>query len=339
MQGRCSAAEAAAVEVYLDKHPDALEKYWSEADWQRFDTGQALDPGMSEQYWQRIADATATPVRVLPFAWQKIAAAVSVLLVLGLSWLVLFNRHVFSSGPQQDTASPMQVVFNNTKEAMLVRLSDSSEVELMPNSGLSYPSQFGAVERAVSFKGAAIFHIRKNPDRVFRVHTDSLVTEVLGTRFTIHAFETDRRIQVVLHEGRVRMRSTGRPFAGNLMEYILQPGDTFSFDKQNRQVNIRGIRTAPDEKTTGGATPSAAGKSGRAGDNWYMFNNQALSGVLEQLQLIYNTPIHYRKEDLRGMSFIGKIDKADSLESILTTITLLNQLQLVKEEKGYTIRK
>lgn len=338
IKGQCSAEDAAAVKAYLDDHPDVLEKYLGEAEWDAFDAGQALDAKLSRRYWQRIYQATAPASQVFLLPWRRIAVAAAVLLLVGLSWIFLFDNRSNSNAEQEITAY-IKTVSNDTKKAMLLRLSDNSQVELMPNSELSYPVNFTATKREVLLKGSAIFSVAKEADRIFSVQTDSLLTEVLGTRFTIHAFADESQIRVLLHEGRVRMRSIGMPFAGNKSEYILQPGDTFVFDKRSRQVNVSGISNSVSNADPVKAVSREKNNKGREGDNWYMFNNQSLADVLQQLQIIYNTPIHYRKEDIKGMTFIGKIDKADSLESILTTIVMLNQLELVKEEKGYTIKK
>jgi len=70
-----------------------------------------------------------------------------------------------------------------------------------------------------------------------------------------------------------------------------------------------------------------------------MFNNQSLAEVFDQLENLYNTRITYSRADLKGLSFIGKIDKTDSLEHILKSITLLNDLKLEKQNGGYVIKK
>jgi hypothetical protein len=73
--------------------------------------------------------------------------------------------------------------------------------------------------------------------------------------------------------------------------------------------------------------------------NWYMFNNQKLSDVFDLLSILYNEKIHYNKRDIIGRTFIGKIDKTDSLQNILKSIGLLNKLIVTKEEDGYHIIK
>jgi hypothetical protein len=73
--------------------------------------------------------------------------------------------------------------------------------------------------------------------------------------------------------------------------------------------------------------------------NWYMFNNQSLPEVFDQLSSLYNQSIQYNRSDLNGKSFIGKIDKSDSLANILNTIGLLNDLSITQDEKGFNVSK
>jgi transmembrane sensor len=63
----------------------------------------------------------------------------------------------------------------------------------------------------------------------------------------------------------------------------------------------------------------------------YLFNNYPLDVVFDQLQVIYNTTIIYDKSKLGNRSFIGKIDKKDSLYAILKGIALLNNFSLQRQ--------
>jgi hypothetical protein len=70
-----------------------------------------------------------------------------------------------------------------------------------------------------------------------------------------------------------------------------------------------------------------------------MFNNQPLSEVFTQLENLYNEKIIFNKQDIKGKTFIGKLDKTDSLHNILHSIALLNNLVITKKADGYYISK
>lgn len=328
-EGRCSAEEAIAVKALLEENPDLLNEYFGEAEWDAFQPEQTLASETGLKLWQKVDKKTRSVSYTLYI--RRMAVAASILLVLGLSWII-FNK-TRSAKVITEAGIKTRDIFNNTAEKMVLRLSDSSIVELMPNSLLSYPENFDAVKRDVAVKGEANFIVSKETGRPFSVHSDAILTTVLGTSFTVNSYASDSQIKVILHNGKVSVKPTGQPFHGNKSEYILQPGDVFVFNKTTRQVNVTNPHIPASDNN------SISGKAGMKGNNWYMFNNQPLSEVLDQLQVIFNTPINYSKADIQGMTFIGKIDRTDSLENILNTITLLNNLRLQKDNKGYTIRK
>ena len=68
-----------------------------------------------------------------------------------------------------------------------------------------------------------------------------------------------------------------------------------------------------------------------------IFDNYPLDVVFDQLQIIYNTKIIYDKAELGNRSFIGKMDKKDSLYHILKSIALLNNFGLHKQGDSLVI--
>ena len=73
--------------------------------------------------------------------------------------------------------------------------------------------------------------------------------------------------------------------------------------------------------------------------SWYMFNNQSLAQVLDQLAVLYNVRIVYNKKDVKHIYFTGRYNKTDSLETILARIGKLNELTIVKNDTVFTISK
>ena len=340
-KGECSAADAAAVEAYLHLHPHVLEKYMGLTEWEHFDQPYALNAAISEGAWSRVATESLPASRQIPVLWKRIAVAASIVLVIGVGmiWYFAGLNTSSSNGNEKLAVSAMNNVKNATSNKMTVQLSDSSVVELMPGSELSYPEGFTSDERKVILHGEALFAVARQPHRPFRVITDSLITEVLGTRFTIRSNANEDHILVSLHEGKVRVSSSGLLFAGDMQSYQLMPGDKLRFDKYTRRIQIDRPPVSTLSQRSAVSTSSLIKTKGVAGNNWYMFHNQSIPEVLQQLSRIYHTPIYYDKKELQGLSFIGKIDKTDSLENVLRSIALLNELQLHKQEDGYRLKK
>jgi transmembrane sensor len=72
---------------------------------------------------------------------------------------------------------------------------------------------------------------------------------------------------------------------------------------------------------------------------WYMFNNQSLPVVFEQLKEMYGVDITYSRRQVANMYFIGKFNKSDSVETILEQIGKLNNLKVKRQNMKYIITK
>ena len=119
-------------------------------------------------------------------------------------------------------------------------------------------------------------------------------------------------------------------------DYYLTPGQELVFSRKSRNVAIH------QPARTHSADPVLAKHAPVRVDslsNWYMFNNQTLADVFDQLSAIYNVNIQYSMKDIRKMYFIGKIEKKDSLHKIIQDIALLNHLTVTNHDGSYIITK
>jgi hypothetical protein len=69
-----------------------------------------------------------------------------------------------------------------------------------------------------------------------------------------------------------------------------------------------------------------------------MFNNQSLGSTFDALAEMYGVTITYSKTDLNKLYFIGSFEKSDSLDFILKQIASINNLEIIKERSGYSVR-
>jgi hypothetical protein len=229
--------------------------------------------------------------------------------------------------------------FNQGKKDLHITLPDGSTVKMMPGAKVRYRKDFlGGGKRAVMMSGVARFDVRKNDQKPFVVASGGLNTNVLGTNFEVTAMPGGDRIKVRLYGGKV-MVSLDTLAAGNeRKDYFLLPGQEFVFEKSSRNVAIsefgRKREQEDDLVTTTGHTARPDSVA-----NWYMFNNQTLGDVFEQLSVIYNVQIQYSKRDISKLYFIGKLEKKDSLHKIIQDIALLNHLTVRTDNGNYIITK
>ena len=305
-------------------------------EWEGFEPDQALSPDISTKLWNNINKNPAAPaVRSSYFRW--VAAAASLLFVVGLSWQFIVRKQKTSI--ISAAAVPItKRIFNNTPQKMMLTLSDGSTVELLPNSTLSYPEHFNSSKREVLLNGEATFDIAKDVDRPFSVYSNSVLITVLGTRFTVNSYESNKATKVILHEGRVMVKVSPSSSRDNKNEYYLTPGDIFILRKVNKPVQtIHADTIAASRNSSNDSLSARILHLEKDKDDGYVFNNYPFDVVFDQLQIIYNTKIIYNKAELGNRSFIGKIDKKDSLYHILESIALLNKFGLQKQGDSFII--
>jgi len=305
-EGKCDAGDAAIVQAWLKENPAKLKEYIGVEEWEDFQPPHALSPEVSGRLWNNInKNANSPAARYSYFRWMAVAA--SVLLVIGLSWLFVLRKQKTSIASDSPIAKTKDIL-NNAPQKKTLTLSDGSTVDLSPNSTLSYPENFNSLKRDVVLNGEATFNIAKDGAKPFSVYSNSVLISVLGTRFTVNSYKEENTTKVVLHEGKVMIKVSNSSSRDSKNEYYLTPGDVFIFNSLSPRI----LHLEKD------------------GD-CYVFNNYPLDVVFDQLQIIYNTKIIYNRAELGNRSFIGKIDKKDSVYHILQSISLLNNFRLHRQ--------
>ena len=81
----------------------------------------------------------------------------------------------------------------------------------------------------------------------------------------------------------------------------------------------------------------AVPKYGRG--SWFMFNNQSLEQVFDQLSLLYHVEIVYSKKDISRIYFIGRFNKSDSPVAVINQIAAVNNLTVTRQNNRFIIAK
>lgn len=166
------------------------------------------------------------------FDWKNWAVAASILLILGSGfwWKSTYSLRVNSPYARLTTnnTNSLQEIINTSSKDQIVKLPDGSMALLKPNSRLSYTKSFEGNIRGVYLSGEAFFEVKKNPKKPFMVYANGLVTKVLGTSFSVKAFESDKEVIVKVRTGKVSV------YAQN--------------SSQNQDPEINGVVLTPNQK-------------------------------------------------------------------------------------------
>ena len=335
LKGECTEDEAAIVEAWFEQHPDdvfLLDEYQAAGE------GPELPEGYSEAMREVVSTATLPKRNSRLYVLRPYLAAAVLLLLVACWWLL---HPAAEQEKQRKPADELAALWigkhNSDSKRLKVQLPDSSEAILSPGTTIRYRKDFGhSDQREVKVEGNVVFTVIKDKEMPFVVSTENVRTTVLGTIFEVTAETHSDQIRVRLVEGNliVHVNHTNKD---SVKKYFLSPGEEFVYGKWNDSVVVQkfavhgGGYAAPQVKRLplGQDNPH----------NWYMFNNQSLAEVFDQLALLYNADIKYSPADLRNKFFIGKLEKRDSLGKILSDIARLNHLLVTIENGQYIVKK
>ena len=341
LRNECTLAERRVVLDHFSRHPEEWDQYLDEEDWEQFEQLADYDAEHEAEMYDHVKAQTVDRRRhrLRRIGWLSAAAA---LLLVIAGWWMLRDTHdqeqpsvavvTAPSAPVQQTLHHE----SNTGSAMRVlTLWDGSTVELAPNSSIDYPAdQVTTSTRIVYVTGKASFRVVRDRSRPFTVYSGDIGTTVLGTYFTVEAFVGASETRVSLHEGRVVVKATDNALHRLAKAEYLFPGDVLVF---RRMTGLATITRAAGESRLAKAAPMAPIPGARRPD-WFQFNGQSLTEVLDQLSTYYQVTIYYYPTQLRNRYFTCRIEQTDSLENLLNDIALLNHLTIRKQgDNSYLI--
>lgn len=138
--------------------------------------------------------AEARPARSL---WRY-AAVILLLLTAGAGVF-----YVADQGTLREASNEISLVSNAKNFIRRVALPDGSLLWLYPNSEVEFPNTFDNDSRNLTLRGEAFFVVARDESRPFTINTAGVVTTVLGTSFSIKAYDHEPSIEVEVMTGKV----------------------------------------------------------------------------------------------------------------------------------------
>jgi transmembrane sensor len=262
-----------------------------------------------QRLWARLsATINGKPRRRPLFFWKwGLGVACGLALLVGISfWLRNASKQEPPLLTQLTLPTGNREVCNTGKQPQTIRLEEGTTVTLQPKAVLNYPVHFARQNRTVFLKGEAFFNVKRNPAKPFIVHTGELVTEVLGTSFTIKSSEDAKEVEVAVVTGRVAVYQMSDREVKQRKEVILKPNQKIDFNVHRKQL-IPSLVDQPAKLTT------------KRQPMQLVFEAVPLQDVLTQLQAIYGIDIFLENDALT----------ACVLTADLTDLPLYKQLELI----------
>ena len=237
------------------------------------------------------------------------AAAILIAVAFGL------NRYLFVDQRNKDNNKLTESI-NSNPEIKKIVLEDGTTITLQPSAKLTYPGHFAGDKREVYLEGEAFFDVVKNPAKPFLVHSGNLITQVLGTSFTIKPNRKFNTIMVEVKTGKVAVYENNNSGKLNASQpknqgAIITPNQKAVYDIANRNFNISIVENP--EPLAEAHNPSH-----------FVFDDTNLATVLENISKGYAIDIMVENENIYHCKFSGDI----------TNQGLYNKLDLICQSTG-----
>lgn len=327
LDNRCSETEQRMVESWFALLDD--EKRWQAMPKEEI-------KAIEQRLWNRLQQSmhageletvpAATPVKKifrLPVAW-RVAAAVLFLLV---SAAVVFQMGKSKPAPDETVAENWIRKSNETKGPLVVVLEDGSSLELAAGTTIQYPEHFATDKRELRIEGSAFFQIKKDNSRPFYVHSQDIMTRVLGTSFWV-IYDKDRQqsaVEVISGKVAVYKQAADRKPV-QTEGVVLKPNEKVIFNKKEEVLITTLVDTPVPVKTD--SLEKAPTKTA------FVYDETPLNDVVRDMETEYGISIILGEEKLSTLQFTGNISTLDYYTKLKT---ICKSLETAYEVKGNRI--
>jgi transmembrane sensor len=192
-------------------------------------------------------------------------------------------------------------------------LPDGTIVWLNAESSIRYPVAFGDNERKVYVTGETYFEVAKDKARPFRVVSDDISIEALGTKFNVNAYPNEPYTAATLVEGSILVTKGST-------ENILKPG-------QQAQLRETGFDIVAVE-----TKDVIAWKN-----NQFRFINAPLESIMRQVERWYDAEVVY--EDQLALHLNATIGRDVPVSKLLHVLSETEQVHFRIDGKTIIVSK
>lgn len=262
---------------------------------------------LEDEAWSKIqikTGLTNTKWNLWNNKWLLGSIAASILLIVTLS-ITVFSPLFSDNSLQLDSYSEMDGsgAINASTGRQRIVLPDRSIVILAEGASLYTAQDYGTQSRTVRLDGEAFFDIKPNPKVPFLVHTRGLVTEVLGTSFTIKPQANQKKIEVSVTSGKVSVYSNEKDRNHRKRGVIITPNQKAVYDLETKLIHQDLVETPQMIETD---IPKSH----------FDFDDTPVNKVLDILRRSYGMEIVVSTSDLNNCLFTGNLNGFDLFKQL-----------------------
>jgi ferric-dicitrate binding protein FerR (iron transport regulator) len=292
------------------------------------ETSKRMLESLHKEIGNRASNSIEMPRKSLGlFKWA--AALLAIGFASFFAWRVMDVHH--TERRSNAIASSFQKIDNNGTTIKNVVMEDGTFIQLYPNSQLQFSSSFNTQEvRSIQLKGKADFKVKHNAAKAFEVIANNIKTTDIGTEFCVDASD-EKAFNVILKEGSISV--VPMPSSNlKIQERILKAGDELHLDLVSNKITLAQVSKASSPKAETQDSPVIPKER-------LVFNKATLTNVFAGLEAREHVEIHFKKEEIKDLTFTGAIESTDNIETALNIICNLNGLSYHKTKHAFTIVK
>jgi transmembrane sensor len=251
-----------------------------------------------EKTIERIETSPTPTEKSWLFAWTRYAAVFVLVLLTG--WVA--HRLYWTPKEKTDgstTESGWVLLKAGDRPSEPILLSDGSRITLTPFSSARFLDRSHG-ERLVVLEGSAFFDVSRIPGRPFKVMTDAVMTEVLGTSFNVITNPKAGITKVQVITGKVEV--TPRDGKSRNAPAILSANQEISYSSRNEKL-VKVLVEAPVIVT-------------ELEREEYLYEEEPVSRIFSDLEKRYGVKINFDAEKLSDCQVTASFTKENFWETL-----------------------
>jgi ferric-dicitrate binding protein FerR (iron transport regulator) len=302
------------------------------------DRGKDANPPRSDDPW---ISSGRNPKRR-----RALIASASALCLLIMTGIIIFTRSSSPRAPlavntSQPPGTGSEVFTHNGSRTNLV-LPDGTRVWLNAGSRITYDKNYGTTLREVGLTGEAFFDVAHNPGKPFVIHTARVDIKVLGTRFNVKSYPSDKTTETTLIRGSIEVSIKDRPTEKIILkpnEKLVVANDDSTLHRNNSahpevaakaNESLVTIRKPTYESNTGAVIETSWV------DNRLIFQDEEFRDLARQMERWYGVSFRFTDPKQEEWSFTGNFQK-ETIQQALDALKLTQPFNYSIEGNQITI--
>lgn len=220
-----------------------------------------------------------------------------------------------------------------------IQLPDGTQVWLNAGSRLTYDKDFGNRLREVTLIGEGFFDVVRNEHKPFIIHTAKMDIKVLGTRFNVRSYPTDRTTEAALIHGSIEVSLKDRPAEKILLKpnekIVVANRDTIKPQEQAAHGKENAEPLVAIQHLTYARNDSSVIETSWV-DNKLVFVKESFKDLAPRLERWYGVTLKLSDERVAALRFTGTFTD-ETVEEAMQALTITASFNYKFQGKTITI--